>query len=98
MNTVKFVNEGQDVKVASNANLREQAMENGIEIYKGVSKVFNCRGNGKCGTCLVEVVEGGDNISPETAAEFQKLKKKPTSYRLACQAFVKGDIAVKTKP
>ncbi|MEB3281695.1 MAG: 2Fe-2S iron-sulfur cluster-binding protein [Lyngbya sp.] len=98
MNAVKFVNEAQEIQVASHANLREQALKNGIEIYKGVGKVFNCRGNGKCGNCLVEIVEGTDNLSPETAAEFQKLKKKPAHSRLACQAFIKGDISVKTKP
>ena len=57
MNTVKFVNDAQEIQVASNANLREQALKNGVEIYKGVGKVFNCRGNGKCGNCLVEIVE-----------------------------------------
>jgi ferredoxin len=75
MNTVKFVNETQEIQVASNANLREQALKNGIEIYKGTN-----------------------NLSPETATEFQKLKKKPTHSRLACQAFIKGDVSVKTKP
>lgn len=98
MNILKFVNEGQEVQVVNDANLREQAIENDIEIYKGISKVFNCRGNGKCGTCLVEVIAGTANLSAQTVAELQKLKQKPTHYRLACQAWVKGDVAVKTKP
>jgi len=36
---------------------------------------MNCGGYGQCGTCIVEVVEGLENLSPRTEVENQKLKK-----------------------
>jgi ferredoxin len=47
---------------------------------------------------VVEIVEGIENLSPRTDFEEKKLRKKPDSYRLACQTVVNGDITVKTKP
>jgi len=46
-------------------------------------------------TCQVEVLEGMDNLSPKTAAEEKMLKKRPASYRLACQVIVNGNAKVK---
>jgi ferredoxin len=97
MYSIKFVNEDSEVMVRDGTNLRLKAIESGVDIYKGMTKILNCRGNGKCGTCLVEVTAGTENLSSRTAAEEQKLNKKPTTYRLACQTLVKGNVAVKTK-
>jgi ferredoxin len=60
--------------------------------------MMNCGGYGQCGTCIVEIVDGMDNLSPRTPVEDRKLKKKPESYRLACQCLVNGPVSVKTKP
>ena len=84
--------------MASGANLRLKAIENRIDIYTLVGKMTNCGGYGQCGTCIVEIVEGMDNLSPLTETEKIKLKKKSASYRLACQTLVNGDVTVKTKP
>ena len=35
---------------------------------------------------------------PRTPAEDKFLRKKPTSYRMACQAVVNGDVSVRLKP
>jgi ferredoxin len=98
MTSIKFVNENREAIVANGANLRLKAMENGIDLYTFVGKMTNCGGYGQCGTCIVEVVEGEENLSPRTEVEDRKLKKKPANYRLACQALVNGPIAVVTKP
>ncbi len=95
---IKFVNESKEVIAADGANLRLKALENQIDIYKMMAKLMNCGGNGQCGTCVVEVIDGSEHLSPRTAAEERHLKKKPDSYRLACQTKVMGDITVKTKP
>lgn len=97
MANIKFVKENREVIAADGANLRIKAIENGIEIYKFYGKMMNCGGYGQCGTCVVEVTEGMENLSPRTPVENRKLKKKPT-YRLACQALVNGPISVVTKP
>lgn len=98
MANIKFVNENQEAIAADGANLRLQALEKGIDIYKLIGKMTNCGGVGQCGTCIVEIVEGMENLSPKTDFEQRKLKKKPETYRLACQTLVNGPVSVKTKP
>ncbi len=96
--TIKFVKENREVVVANGANLRLKAIENGVDIYTLTGKMMNCGGYGQCGTCIVEIVEGMENLSPRTDFEERKLKKKPQNYRLACQTVVNGPVIVKTKP
>ncbi|HHP7245937.1 MAG TPA: 2Fe-2S iron-sulfur cluster-binding protein [Elainellaceae cyanobacterium] len=98
MTTIKFRDEDQEIIVAEGANLRLKAIENQIDLYTLKGKLMNCGGYGQCGTCIVEIVEGMENLSPKTEAEKQKLKKRPDSYRLACQTIVNGPITVVTKP
>nr|GEW64542.1 photosynthetic NDH subunit of subcomplex B 3, chloroplastic [Tanacetum cinerariifolium] len=49
---------------------------------------MNCGGGGSCGTCIVEVVEGQELLNERTNTELKYLKKKPESWRLACQTIV----------
>jgi len=96
--SINFVKEEKEVVAAQGANLRIKAIENQVDLYTFSGKLMNCGGYGQCGTCIVEIVEGMENLSPRTAFEERKLKKKPASYRLACQALVNGAVSVKTKP
>jgi ferredoxin len=98
MASIKFVNEDKLVFAADGDNLRQKALENGIDIYKLVGKLTNCGGYGQCGTCIVAIEAGMDQLSPRTDAENRKLKRKPENYRLACQTLVNGDVSVTTKP
>ena len=96
--TIKFVNEDKEVVAAKGANLREKTLQNGIDLYTLKGKLMNCGGYGQCGTCIVEIVEGMENLSEKTQVELRKLKRKPDNYRLACQTLVNGPVSVKTKP
>jgi ferredoxin len=98
MGNIKFVKEDKEVVAADGANLRLKAMQNNIDIYKFMGKMTNCGGGGNCGTCIVEIVEGIENLSPRTDTENRFLKKKPDNYRLACQTLVNGPVSVVTKP
>ena len=98
MANINFIKEKREVIAADGANLRLKALENGIDLYTLAGKMMNCGGYGQCGTCIVEIVEGAENLSPLTDVEKRKLKKKPDSYRLACQTLVQGSVLVKTKP
>lgn len=98
MANINFIKEDREAIAADGANLRLKALENGIDIYTLMGKMMNCGGYGQCGTCIVEIVEGAENLSPRTDVENRKLKKKPDSYRLACQTLVQGSVSVKTKP
>lgn len=98
MTVIKFLEEDKEVIAAQGANLRYKAMENGIDIYTFLGKMTNCGGYGQCGTCVVEIVEGEENLSPRTKVEERKLRKRPENCRLACQVVVNGPVTVRTKP
>ncbi|MGL5805073.1 MAG: 2Fe-2S iron-sulfur cluster-binding protein [Xenococcaceae cyanobacterium] len=98
MSTITFVNENKEVVTAIGGNLREKAIQNKIDIYTLKGKLMNCGGYGQCGTCVVEIVKGMENLSEKTPFEQKVLRKKPENYRLACQTIVNGAISVKTKP
>ena len=98
MANIKFEKENKEVIAADEANLRMKALENGIDLYTFTGKMMNCGGYGQCGTCIVEIIEGMENLSPRTKVEEQKLKKRPPTYRLACQTLVNGQVTVRTKP
>jgi ferredoxin len=95
---IEFVKEDKEVVVAVGVNLRQKALENGIDLYTFKGKLTNCGGYGQCGTCIVNVVKGAEYLSPKTDFEVRKLKRKPDTYRLACQAMVNGPISIETKP
>ena len=98
MVNIRFTEEDKIVVADKGSNLRFKAIENGVDLYTFSGKMMNCGGYGQCGTCLVEVLEGMQNLSPRTASENRKLKKKPDTYRLACQVVVNGPVTVRTKP
>jgi ferredoxin len=58
--------------------------------------LFGCR-NGRCGSCLVQVLSGGSNLRPPTAREARILDvlESESDWRLACQCVVAGDIHVR---
>jgi ferredoxin len=96
--SIEFVNEGKTVMASGGANLRIKAIENGVDLYTMMGKMMNCGGYGQCGTCVIQVVEGAEHLSPRTAIEEKRFKNKPSDYRLACQASVNGPVRVVTKP
>ena len=98
MPTVEFYFEKKKVEVGMNANLRGVALAHDIDIYEGPFKFTNCHGLGLCGTCVVEILDGMQNLSPRTKAEENKLKGLSPTLRLACQCLVRGDVTVITKP
>ncbi|KAK6264114.1 hypothetical protein SCA6_019548 [Theobroma cacao] len=69
--------------------LRDIMLDNNIELYGPYARpLLNCAGGGTCGTCMVEVVEGKELLTPRTDKEKEKLKRKPKNWRLACQTTV----------
>ncbi|XP_004498633.1 photosynthetic NDH subunit of subcomplex B 3, chloroplastic isoform X1 [Cicer arietinum] len=68
--------------------LRNVMLDNKIELYATYGKLMNCGGGGSCGTCIVEIIKGNDLLNERTNTELRYLKKKPESWRLACQTIV----------
>ncbi len=75
--------------------LRTVILDTGAQLYGGMDRLMNCGGMGNCGTCLVDVVEGADLLSEQTAAELRKVKagKLKEGWRMSCQCLVGGDAA-----
>ena len=82
-------------KVISSKSNREVSVENGEEIREACENLgvkFSCR-NGLCGTCMIDILEGEENLSPLTEAE--KLLKRDRKNRLACQCQIeKGKVKI----
>jgi ferredoxin len=68
-----------------------------IEISEkvGAGIVYGCR-EGDCGTCMMKIDEGWENLSTPSIIEDKVLKDNFAGrhYRLACQAQVLGDVTV----
>jgi ferredoxin len=93
---VHFINEQVTVEVAENTTLRQAAMEQGIEIYRGMWMHFNCFGNGICGRCKVWITSSPDTVSRRSKRErFHRIRGQ---QRLACQVRIVKDVEVRTRP
>src|SRR5580700_2297950 len=104
MPKVTFVTEKMELEVPLGANLREEAMKAGIEVYAGINRYVNCFGHGTCGTCKVVVTKGKENLSPKTMMEKLTLWRMLSCIgheeesRLSCQCQVNGDCTIETRP
>ena len=87
MPRVTFLDAGKSGEFPEGKTLLSIAGELGVR----VSSV--CGGDGACGTCRIEVVEGWDSLTPPTPDETYKELEAP--YRLSCQSKLLKDVAVK---
>ena len=96
MPKIKVINtetdETYEFKAGYGANLRQAALYNDAEVYKGFNKFLNCRGSGLCAKCIVEV-EPMENVNVRTF--FEKIHRLEDHQKLGCRIKVYGDITVK---
>jgi len=108
MPNIKFVKEKKTIEVPQGANLRKAARQNGIEVYPGLHKTFNCMGLGMCCSCRMKITKGAENVSKQGFWERFNFLINPLGFlarlgnektmRLSCQTRVQGDIEVETQP
>src|SRR5690606_12420316 len=108
MPTVTFTNLKKSITVPEGANLRSEALKNGIPMHPGVRSYFNCMGNGLCASCRVCVKSGEENLKRKTWWEKVLLLLNPEWFfarighekelALSCQTKVYGDCEVETTP
>lgn len=79
-------------------NVRELLVENGINVYQSVTRWTNCKGKQLCGTCIVNITEGGIGTNRKSMDEASTLRENPESYRLSCVTFAYDDVTVETFP
>ena len=93
--------EESSFEVEADFILRKELLANKASLNDMMGKITNCNGAGQCGTCKVELLAGEESCTPRTAAEEQKLRGKPASWRLACQTVVEtpgAELKVRVKP
>ncbi len=83
-----------DINVTVTVPAGTRVIEISDRVNAGI--IYGCR-EGDCGTCLMKVVEGMENLTEPSALETKVLKEHfaGKDTRLACQAQVLGDVAVR---
>lgn len=83
---------GASAEVEPGELLLEAGEKAGVEMEAGC---FNC----SCGTCVIEVVSGMENLeepSPEELDVLDQWNKDPEKFRLTCCVHVKaGDVVLR---
>lgn len=90
MPQITFSDTDDTVEVAVGASLHEACEANDAPIP------FMCTA-GSCGTCIIAMEEGADNVNPVEADERQTILMTTDvdGARLACQLVVNGDITIR---
>ncbi|KAL7508327.1 hypothetical protein ACHAXN_008166 [Cyclotella atomus] len=86
------------IKAKAGCNVRQVLTDNGINVYQSVTRWTNCKGKQLCGTCIVNIAEGGGSTNRKSLDEASTLRENPDSYRLSCVTFAYGDVTVETFP
>ncbi len=87
---VKFSNTQQEADAEVGSNFADITRDNGWPI------AYGCE-NGLCGTCLIHVKEGKENVSPMEEQEEQTLEMmcmNDGDHRLACRCKINGNVDI----
>lgn len=83
MPKIIFDHSGEEMELPEEARIQEVCEEAGVP--------FACT-EGICGTCVIEVKEGRENLSEPTSEEADFLGEGSLDERLACQCRIKQGI------
>eukprot|EP00904_Undaria_pinnatifida_P000067 jgi/Undpi1/10060/HiC_scaffold_28.g12514.m1 len=111
---VKFELPGgtRDHEIKAGSNLRGEMIRLDVPVYDPKTMRYdqpyatgNCAGEGICGTCFVEVLQGAELLSPADREELMVLSqgRLPVRWRLSCRTIVgtenkSGTLRVKAVP
>ena len=86
MAKVKFEHNEEEVELPDGSAIAEICEEAGVP--------FACT-EGVCGTCVIEIKKGEENLSPQTQEEIDFLGEGTDDERLACQCKIQqGEVTV----
>lgn len=80
MATLKFDQSGEEVELPDDSPISEACEDAGVP--------FACT-EGVCGTCVIEIKEGQENLTEPTQEEKDFLGEGTCHERLACQCTIK---------
>ena len=89
MPKVKFLSDNVTVEVPVGTRLADVADD--VE----ATLPFGCR-DAMCGTCIMNVVDGMENLQPMAESEREVLEnyEATPNQRLGCQAIIHGDVVI----
>ncbi len=84
----------EDIELTVNIPVGTRVIEVSEKVGSGI--IYGCR-ECDCGTCMMEVTEGWDNLSEPSVLEDKVLRENMAgrNQRLACQAQILGKVSVK---
>ena len=90
--TVRCDPAGREITVGCDTNLLDALLQVGMPVSQA------CDGVAMCGFCRVQVIEGGENLTPMESEEGKILSSlhADDDERLACCARVTGPVTVTT--
>lgn len=90
MAKIKFVKPIPEIEVERGAFLMPSLITAGLPVAS------SCNGDGVCGKCRIQIVEGHENLSPPESIEtgLRDRLKIPRMTRVSCQTQVLGDVRV----
>ena len=91
MPNIIFLPDNQRISAKENKTILEVAQQSNIPL------THVCKGNGRCSTCRIKIVEGIENVLPRSESEQAIAIQMGFSsdIRLACQSKIIGDITVR---
>ena len=93
MPKITFVKTGETFEVPAGTSFLDFCQDN------GAPHDFGCT-VGSCGTCVLFLEKGAENVGPEKTDDEQDtvdMVTKDSNGRLGCQLVVNGDITVRTE-
>lgn len=83
-----------DIGITLNVPVGVRVIEISEKVDSGV--IYGCR-EGDCGTCMMKVIKGWENLSTPSVVEDKILRENGAQRhnRLACQAQVLGDVTIR---
>lgn len=90
----RILPDGKNVPTSQNDSILDSLLRAGIPIH------HSCGGMGTCGTCLVEVKEGLEELGPRNEIELEMAQDKGfrDSERLCCQNSPHDALVIFRKP
>jgi ferredoxin, 2Fe-2S len=92
MPMIRFAKGREPLEVDSGAVLMKSLLAAGLPVAS------SCQGDGVCGKCRIQILEGFENLSKPNAVEtvLRDRLRVPKDQRISCQTRVMGDILIDT--
>ncbi|MCB0308244.1 MAG: (2Fe-2S)-binding protein [Bdellovibrionales bacterium] len=86
-----IVIDGKSYDTIRGKTILDVCLENNLKL------AHECEGKCTCGTCIVDILKGHENLSMTTSCEKMHLVALDANCRLACQTRIRGEVEVRLR-